>query len=432
MNHQPSPQQGAPVPLSFVLSLGLLGFLVPLSIDLYVPSLPQIGPELGVGDGAMQWTLTVYLLAMAGGQLVFGPFSDAWGRRGPLLIGLAVFIAGAVLCALTQDITVMLIARFIQGVGGSATVVTMNASIRDRVQGPRAAQLYAVVIMLATIAPIIAPAAGGVIAGSAGWRWCFWAMALGAVLVTAACWRGMPESQSVGQRVPLAPMQITRNYRQTLRDRRFLTPVIGVGLMYAVLFMVIGGTPFVLQRLYGLSVVAYGVVFGVLAVCMALVAPIAGRLAARIGEAPTARSGAGLVVLGGAALAVALWLQAPPGGRDRCPVAGHGRPRPDRTGPAQRVHGRGQEEHRHPLGSAWHRQYLLGALATPLSGLALAFGAPAWGTTMLMVATSALAMAWWGTARPAPPRRATLGAAPSSLTDPEPPAQRDSMNLTSD
>lgn len=81
------------------------------------------------------------------------------------------------------------------------------------------------------------------------------------------------------------------------------------------------------------------------------------------------------------------------------------------------------------LGTA---QYLLGALATPLSGLALTFGAPAWGTTVLMVATSALAMAWWGTARPAPPRRATLGAAPSSLTDPEPPAQRDSMNITSD
>lgn len=384
---------GADAPLApFIISLALIAFIVPLAIDLYVPGMPTMSKEFSVSDGQVQMTLAVYLLAMALGQIIFGPLSDAYGRRRPLFTGLGVFFLGALLCALTPDFRLLLLFRFIQGLGGSATVVVMYSAIRDRAQGPRAAKLYSVVVALGAIAPVLGPGIGGLIVDGAGWRWSFVAMALSGLLVMLLASKGMAESLAVENRTSFPPPNVGRIYLGALSNKRFIIPALGLSLLYAMLFVVVGGSPFVLQQSYGLSPSTYGLAFSALAVSMAIAAPVAGWLSGRFGEKPIATISAAVVVVGSIGTAMSLdydaklWILL---SALFVLLVGLGMAEPTLASMSMSAAVTNIGSHAAVLGTL---QYTLSALAIPLSGAALDGSTTAWGVLLLLIAAAAFIM----------------------------------------
>lgn len=384
--------------LAFIISLAMIAFTVPLGIDLYIAGMPTMAGEFAVSNAGIQLSLSAFLLAMALGQPLFGPLSDAWGRRPPLVLGMAVFIAGALLSALAPSFWLLILARFVQGIGAAATVVVMYSAIRDRAVGAAAARLLGVVVALSAIAPVVAPALGGFIVEAGGWRWSFGAMAVAAVAVVAVSLVGMEESLPREKRVRHRPRQLLAAYGDALRHREFIVPALGLALFYTVLFVVIGGAPFLLQEDYGLDASSYGLTFGGLAVIMAGAAPMAGWLTGRLGPVPTARLSGLLLLSGTVVLAAALSLSAPLWlvlSGMLLTMIGIGMVEPSLAGIAMSAVTRNVGIHSSVMGTM---QYLLGAAGTPLSGAALGSGPAAWGLVLVVLAGAALLVTWLGTA----------------------------------
>ena len=395
--------------LAFIVSLALIAFTVPLGIDLYIAGMPTMAGEFEVSNAQIQLSLSAFLLAMALGQPLFGPLSDAWGRRPPLFIGMGVFIAGALLSAVAPSLWLLVLARFLQGLGGAATVVVMYSAIRDRAVGPAAAQLLSVVVALGAIAPVLAPAIGGFIVEVGGWRWSFVGMALAALVVVGVAMAGMKESLPQDRRVRHRPRQMLAAYRDTLCHRGFIVPALGLALFYAVLFIVIGGAPFILQEHYGFDASSYGLAFGALAVIMAVAAPVAGWLNGRLGQAATARLSALLLLVGAVVLGVALFLAAPISAvlaGMLLTMIGIGMAEPSLAGIAMSAATRNVGIYSSVMGTM---QYALGAAGTPLSGAALGSGPGAWGLALAVVAGAGCVVTWWGT-RSAPAADRVLAA----------------------
>ncbi len=149
----------------FAVVLGLLSAIGPFAIDMYLPALPTIGADFGAGIGQVQMSLMVFFVALGAGQLVYGPFSDMFGRKLPLYIGLVLFMIGSVGCALAPSIEWLIAFRFVQGLGACAGTVVPRAVVRDLHTGPEAAKLMSLLMLVFSISPILAPLAGsGVIA----------------------------------------------------------------------------------------------------------------------------------------------------------------------------------------------------------------------------------------------------------------------------
>ncbi len=246
----------------FVLVLGALIAIGPLTIDTYLPGLPAIGTELGATESQVQGTLTGILLGMGLGQLVIGPLADAVGRRAPLIGGLVLHILASLACAWAPTVELLTAARVLQGLGNAAVAVVAMATVRDLFAGSAAATLLSRLMLVMGIAPILAPTVGGLVLGYTSWRGVFLLVALGGlVLVTVASFL-LRETLPAERRRPFVPGAVLRTYGSLLRDRTFVGLVLISGLMFATLFSYIGGSSFVLQDLYGLSVGQFGLAFG--------------------------------------------------------------------------------------------------------------------------------------------------------------------------
>lgn len=187
----------------FVALMALLMALTALSIDIMLPSLPQIGQAFAVPHpNDVQQVVTGYMIGLAAGQLVWGPLSDRLGRKGPLLAGLLLFGAAALWCVLAATFGMLIWARILQGVGGAAARVVSVAIIRDLYSGRRMARVMSMVMMVFIMVPIIAPSIGQALAHIGSWRWAFYVL-LGAGLLGIA-WAGwrLPETAPRAQRRP--------------------------------------------------------------------------------------------------------------------------------------------------------------------------------------------------------------------------------------
>jgi DHA1 family bicyclomycin/chloramphenicol resistance-like MFS transporter len=241
--------------------LGLVIAVGAFAIDMYIPSFDAIARELHADPGRVQLSMTVYFVALAIGQIVYGPISDAVGRRRPLFAGLALFGAGSVWAGFAPSIGVLIAARFVQGLGAAATAVVPMASISDEHQGPDAARLLSIAILALSVSPILAPTLGGLLAQFASWRLIFGVLTLisaSAVLVIA---RFLPETLPAARRVGTGPMRMAVTYWRLVRDRRFIVPLATAGSGQAVLLLFISGSPFVFVTLHGLRPIVYGALF---------------------------------------------------------------------------------------------------------------------------------------------------------------------------
>jgi DHA1 family bicyclomycin/chloramphenicol resistance-like MFS transporter len=260
--------------LKLVLVLGSLSAIGPLTVDTYLPALPQLTAEMNATDSQAQLTITGLLLGLGLGQLLIGPLSDTVGRRKPLLFGLAAHALMSILCALAPTITILAITRTLQGLAGAAVAVVAMAVVRDLFTGIRAAQLLSRLILVLGVAPILAPSLGSALLRLTDWQGIFVALALAAVALFAVAWFGLPETLPVERRQVASVRGSLRSYRGLFADRLFVVMVVVAGLMFATLFAYIAGAPFILQGLYGLSPQQFGFAFSANAVGLILMTQI--------------------------------------------------------------------------------------------------------------------------------------------------------------
>ena len=300
-----------PGTFALTLLLASLTALGPLSIDMYLPSLPDIGRVLDAPQSHVQLTVSNYLIGFAVGQIFYGPFSDRYGRRPVLLVALTLYVAGTAICAVTRSIDPLLAARFFQGIGGAGSIVLARAIVRDLYSGVRAARELSLMGSISAFSPIVAPMIGGVLQTAFGWRASFIVMGLSAVVAFVMASRLLPETllNRVTERFSVA--FLIRSYGGLLRHRPFLAYLGIIAAGYGGLFAWISGAAVVLQDIYGMSAVTFGFTFALGAAGYMAGAATAARLVVRLGLDRTMGIGVALIALGGLGFAAAVAAQIP-------------------------------------------------------------------------------------------------------------------------
>jgi MFS transporter, DHA1 family, multidrug resistance protein len=265
------------------LLLGLLSAIGPFAIDMYLPALPEIGQSLGAGIGAVQMSLTVFFLSLGVGQLLYGPVSDMVGRKPPLYFGLALFALASVGCALATDVHMLIVLRFVQGLGAAAGMAIPRAVVRDLHTGTDAARLMSLLMLVFSVSPILAPLAGSAVIALSGWRGVFWAVTIAAIAGLAMMFTSLQETRLPAQRRDSGLRSALAGYGLLLRDRHYLGLVFIGAFAMAGFFTYLANSSFVLIDHYGLSPTTYSVAFGVNAAAFFAAAQLNGRLGERYG-----------------------------------------------------------------------------------------------------------------------------------------------------
>ncbi|GAA4434616.1 multidrug effflux MFS transporter [Actinokineospora soli] len=248
------------------LLLGGLSAFGPLSIDMYLPAFPEIEAALHTRQAQVQLTLTAFMVGLALGQAVFGPLSDAYGRRMPLLAGLTGYAAASLACAIAPSVFTLVGLRFAQGVSAAAGVVIARAAVRDIFTGPAMARFFSMLMLVSGLAPILAPLAGAQILRWTTWPGVFVVLAYFGVALLIASAICLRETLPPDKRRPFEVGRILRTYGRVATDRTFVAHATSIGFVTAAMFAYIAGSPFVLQNLHGLTPQAYSLVFGANAV----------------------------------------------------------------------------------------------------------------------------------------------------------------------
>lgn len=277
-----------------VVVLGALSAFGPLSLDLYLPGLPGLADGLGSSASSAQLTLTACLLGLATGQLLSGPWSDAVGRRRPLVIGVGAYVVASLACAVAPSILTLIALRFGQGLAGAAGIALSRAVVRDLRSGAAAARLFAGLLLVNGLAPVLAPILGGQLLRHTDWRGLFVVLAAVGAVILAGTLAFVPESHPPALRRAGGLADTLRVFRGLLGQRRFLGCTLASGLAFAAMFAYIAGSPFVLQDLYSLTPAQFSAVFAANGIGLVVAGQISSPLIARHGPRPVL--GAGLLV----------------------------------------------------------------------------------------------------------------------------------------
>jgi MFS transporter, DHA1 family, multidrug resistance protein len=273
-----SAETGRP-PAQTVVVLGGLTMFGPLSLDLYLPALPQLADDLNASASAAQLSITACLVGLAVGQLLAGPLSDRLGRKRPLIIGLVAYLLASIACALAPSATVLIVLRLIQGLGGAAGIVISRAIARDLYSGSALMIFFSRLLLIAGLAPVLAPILGGQLSLIMSWRGIFGVLAgFGAVLLLAG-WFGLKETLPPERRIVGGFRRTVQGYNTLLHDRFFVGCALSSGLAGATMFAYIAGSTFVLQRIYGMSPQGFSFVFGGISLGLVAAAQIGARIA---------------------------------------------------------------------------------------------------------------------------------------------------------
>ncbi|MFF0478633.1 Bcr/CflA family multidrug efflux MFS transporter [Streptomyces sp. NPDC004284] len=360
--------------LLVTLVLGGLTALPPLSMDMYLPALPEVTGALRAPAATVQLTLTACLAGMALGQLVVGPMSDRWGRRRPLLIGMTVYVLATAVCALAPTAELLIGFRLLQGLAGAAGIVIARAVVRDLYDGVEMARFFSTLMLISGAAPIIAPVIGGQILRLTDWRGVFHVLTVIGVLLTLVVWRFLHETLPPERRHEGGVGQALRTMRGLLADRVFTGYMLTGGLAFAALFAYISASPFVIQEIYGASPQTFSLLFGLNSVGLVAVGQINGKLlVGRVSLDKALGFGLGLLLL--AALALTLMTTGVLGDVGLVPVAaglfvlmsamGLATPNTNAQALMRTPHAAGSASAL--LGTS---SFLIGALASPLVGIA--------------------------------------------------------------
>ena len=248
--------------IKLVLILGALTAFNSMSIDMYLPAFPQIAWDLGVPIGTVQLSVSAFLFGSAIGQLVYGPLADRWGRKRPLLFGLALYIASTVGCALVRSGEGLLFWRVVMALGGGASIVISRAVVRDLYDTAEAARMFSLLMLVMGAAPILAPLLGGQLLLVTGWRGIFALLGLFGALSFWGALVWLPESLPVEKRIQHRPGDMVTSYGSFLRNRRYLAYALALGAIAGINFAYIAGAPQLFIELHGISPQQFGIIFG--------------------------------------------------------------------------------------------------------------------------------------------------------------------------
>ena len=287
---------------SFILLLVMVAAVSPLGINLYLPSMPGMARMLQVDYAAIQFTLSVYIAAIAVGQLIIGPISDRYGRRPVLLGGLAIFVVGSVICMLAPNIGTLIAGRIIQALGGCAGIALSRAIVRDLYERDRAASMIGYVTMGMAVAPMVAPTIGGALEATFDWRAGFAFLTAFGIAALWATYRRLHETAPrVG--VTSSASQLARDYAVLLRSRIFWGYALTSAGSGAAFFAFVGGAAYVVVNLMGRTPVEYGMYFALVSVGYMLGNFGSGRYTTRFG--PRRMMHVGIVISTAAAFVMA-------------------------------------------------------------------------------------------------------------------------------
>lgn len=265
------------------LVLGLLSCVGPFAIDMYLPAMPQIGAALGTSVPAMQTTITAYFVAFGLAQLIYGPWADQAGRKRPLYAGLAIFLAGSLICTLAPTINWLIAGRFVQGLGGAALMVVPRAIIRDMYTGHAATRLMAAVMLVISVSPMLAPLAGAGLMQVTGWRGIFAVLLVAGVASLAMLALAQPETLHPSNRQPFDRAAAWRGAARLLGDRVFMGLTFLGGFGMASFFVFIASASFVYTQAFGLTPTGFSLAFAVNALGFFAASQAAGTLGLRFG-----------------------------------------------------------------------------------------------------------------------------------------------------
>jgi MFS transporter, DHA1 family, multidrug resistance protein len=360
--------------LLLTLILGSCTALTPLSMDMYLPALPEVGDDLHTGAATVQLSLTACLLGLGLGQLVVGPMSDQLGRRRPLLVGMACYVAASVACALAPTAGTFIAFRLVQGLSGAAGVVIARAVVRDLFEGLAMARFFSNLMLISGAAPILAPVIGGQLMRFTDWRGIFLLLAVAGVLLGLIAARWLPETLPRERRDAGGLPAALRAMGRLFTDRVFTGYLLAGGLTFAALFAYVSASPFVVQEIYGASPQTFSLIFMANSVALVGMSQINGKIL--VGRVSLNRVMAvGFVLLTLAATALLVMVSGVFGDPGLVPVA---------TGlfllmgamplVLPNANSQGMMRTPHAAGSAaallGASQFFVGALASPLVGIA--------------------------------------------------------------
>ena len=316
MNNYPNDFTGSsPIVLQsrrlwMVIILGALSAFGPLSIDMYLPSLPVLTKDLHTSTSLAQFSLTACLLGLSFGQLVAGSQSDVRGRRIPLLIGLVSYTVSSLLCAISPSIWGLLFLRFIQGFAGSAGIAISRAIVRDLYSGSELIKFFSLLMLVNGVGPIFAPIIGGQLLQFTSWRGVFLVLSLVGIVMLITVFFSLPETLPPQRRSPAGLKNTLATFRVLVSDRVFMGYALPQGLVMAAMFAYISGSPFVIQNIFGASPQMFSLLFAINGIGIIIAGQITGRLASRINGKKLFLSGLVLASMGGITLLAMILLGA--------------------------------------------------------------------------------------------------------------------------
>ncbi len=263
--------------------LGLLAAVGPFAIDLYLPAMPEIVQALQTDDAAVHMTFTVYFIAFGLAQLIYGPLADRFGRKLPAFLGLIVFLIGSVMCATAVDVSALTFGRFVQALGAGAPMVIVRAVVRDLHTGPKATRLMALVMLVFSVSPMLAPLAGSLIIQFGSWRMIFVALGVISLLAMLQMAFLLPETLPAERRGKIDPTAMLRSAIYLMRDSRFMGLTLIGGFSLASFFVFIAAAPLVYMTQYQLTPTAFSLVFALNAIGFFASSQFAASLGERFG-----------------------------------------------------------------------------------------------------------------------------------------------------
>lgn len=293
-----------------LLLLGTLTAIAPISTDIYLPSFPFITEEFKTIPSKTQLSLTAGLIGLAFGQLFFGPISDIYGRKKPLMIAMIIYAIASFLCGIATSIWMFIFFRLLQGLAGAGGVVIARACVRDLYSGSELTRIYAIMMLVVGIAPIVAPVIGGQLLLVIPWNGIFIILSILGVVLLAAVFFVLSETLGKEKRLKGGLKNTFTTFFSLIRHRIFIGYALTQGLIFASMFAYISGSSFVYQDFFGVSPQVYSFLFGLNAIGLMTATQITGRLAGKIVESKLLVFGLGYALVGGLSLLISILTDA--------------------------------------------------------------------------------------------------------------------------
>ena len=266
-----------------VIMLGMLAATGPLSIDMYLPSLPSIQTDLGASAANAQLSLSSFLIGYAMGQLLYGPISDRFGRKPVLLTGMFVYATTSFLCTLSQNIETLIVLRCLQALGGGSGIVLARAIISDYFPPNEAARVLSLVSIVTLLGPLVSPIVGSYLLVLAGWRSIFWLLTAMGIVFFLMVLFVFRESHPAEKRQQLNFFTTFKAYIEVILHQDSFGYIACGGLGAGVFFAYIGNSPFVFIELFGIRPEYFGYLYGIVVSGMMSAAIINSRIVLRYG-----------------------------------------------------------------------------------------------------------------------------------------------------